>query len=523
MSVPWGDIINQVAGSTYSHAPCKQHPTQPMEKFAINAEAAKKVKRTRCQFDDDFISKAVTLARHVGATSAAVQLNSKKDAAVQVSVNTIDKWIGRWKKEGDFWKNERSKRGRPNVIAHVEGAKEECVRQLDALRAQGESVTGHVASVIAKAVISEKAPSLLEEHGGPLRMVARTGARMLAAQDKSFRKASSSRVLPPLEDVAAARDKFYSDIVEAFPGQLPSLDMIINFDQTFHLYNPTRGFTWEKRGADRVALRQDKDGFTLLPVISSVGMIGAQLIFGGSTQQVFPKVDPHPVLHYTCTPNHWSNGQTTVALWKEIILPYIAAKRVAVGDPKAPVLVLADAFAAHWCPSVTELIEAEESIAYIGVPESLTHLFQPLDLGVIAALKNTILRRKDDFLQKEVQTAVKENRTIVLSRSRPVLREKLTMWIKEALMDPVICAEKCCKSGFERAGVLRALFGEQSCDPDVDSLIPRVMCDECGEPGIRRWRLPPCAHFAQMFSVALCDSCVTNHATLCDVVGDDDM
>ena len=133
------------------------------------------------------------------------------------------------------------------------------------------------------------------------------------------------------------------------------------------------------------------------------------------------------MLRFEYTASHWSDESTTSSLWNHIILPYIARRRAAVGDPHSPVLVLTDAFATHWTPRVRAVVASADCINYIVIPDSLTHLFQPLDLGIIAAIKNSLQRRKDDFLEEEVATAIRENRGVVLRKSRPVLRNKITM------------------------------------------------------------------------------------------------
>ena len=143
-----------------------------------------------------------------------------------------------------------------------------------------------------------------------------------------------------------------------------------------------------------------------MPVVSAAGPVGAQMIFGGKIGGVHPSVGLGDFLVYEHNPTHWSNEQTTLSLWNKVIIPYVARKRSEIGDSEAPVLVLADAFGAHWTNAVKELVAQQAAIFYISVPDSLTHLFQPLDLGIIAAIKNSVLRRKDDFLEKEVQKAV---------------------------------------------------------------------------------------------------------------------
>jgi len=154
---------------------------------------------------------------------------------------------------------------------------------------------------------------------------------MLAREGKSFRKGTSARIIPPAENIAIERDQFYASILNAFPDGHLDEQLVLNFDQTFQLFNPNRGFTWEKRGAARVQLTISKDGFTFCPVVSLVSVVGAQLIFAGSTSGVFPTVSPGSFLKYLCTHNHWSNEQTTLALWKEIIAPHIAARRCSSG------------------------------------------------------------------------------------------------------------------------------------------------------------------------------------------------
>ena len=56
------------------------------------------------------------------------------------------------------------------------------------------------------------------------------------------------------------------------------------------------------------------------------------------------------------------------------------------------------------------------------------------------------------------------------------------MWVKEMMEDSEICAEHCCRSGFDRAGISRALYGEPS-RVDVDGFIPPPVCVDCGELG----------------------------------------
>ena len=53
-------------------------------------------------------------------------------------------------------------------------------------------------------------------------------------------------------------------------------------------------------------------------------------------------------------------------------------------------------------------------------------------------MKSAISRRKEAFIEQEVATALRENRVVQLSKSRPVLRNRVVAWIKEVLGDPTV-------------------------------------------------------------------------------------
>ena len=493
-----------------------------MEGHVLPAEVVGAVKRKRHAYPPEVIEKAVTEARHSGAQAAANSVNKNLAVGDRVPEETIRTWLHRWKTEGSFWQGAK-KRGRKSIGDKLpDNVQKEWLKQVEAVRASGSAVTGRVAAVLGRGVVGEMAPSLLERHGGDLKVCVRTGQRMLDRADMSYRKRTSKRVLPPSADLENTRDNFYDNIAENFADGPPPPDLVLNFDQTFQLFNPNRGYTWEKKGADRVQLKEFRDGFTLVPVCSMTKMIGAQLIFGGTTSAVLPPVDPGKLLLYNYNANHWSNESTTLQLWNKIILPYIADVRRRHENDSMPALVLADAFAAHWTPAVKSLVESVPNISYICIPDCLTHIFQPLDLGIIPAFKQSILRRKDEFLEAETQKAVKEGRTVQLPTSRPVLRDRVTAWIKEIVADPIICAERCCRSGFVRSGVNRVLYGDtegidvdrHTQPSDIDYTV--FVCDECGEHGNLFTSVPPCQHFVSVKRTVLCDGCRYNHTYNCD-------
>ena len=131
-------------------------------------------------------------------------------------------------------------------------------------------------------------------------------------------------------------------------------------------------------------------------------------------------------------------------------------------------------------------------------------------------MKSAISRRKEAFIEQEVATALRENRVVQLSKSRPVLRNRVVAWIKEVLGDPAICSERCSRIGFERAGIYAAVYGVVTDNVELELVSPGALpyCCDCGELGSKRGA-PDCAHFADQDAAILCDGCFTNHKELC--------
>ena len=123
---------------------------------------------------------------------------------------------------------------------------------------------GLVCAVVAKVVLSEQALTLLQRNGGRFSVGQRTGCRMLSRSDESFRMGTSNKILPAVEDLEIARDRFYWALQDAVEDNgIPPPELVINFDQTFQKYHPNRGFTWEKKDTSCVQLKSTKDGYTI--------------------------------------------------------------------------------------------------------------------------------------------------------------------------------------------------------------------------------------------------------------------
>jgi len=83
------------------------------------------------------------------------------------------------------------------------------------------------------------------------------------------------------------------------------------------------------------------------------GFLSIQLIYQGKTSQCQPNYNFPKEFHITQTPNHWANENKSIPMLKEILIPYIEAKRKGLDLPDKPWLLISDVFKGQW----TEIVK----------------------------------------------------------------------------------------------------------------------------------------------------------------------
>ena len=111
---------------------------------------------------------------------------------------------------------------------------------------------------------------------------------------------------------------------------------------------------------------------------------------------------------------------------------------------------------AHWTDEVKNRVLLVPNVVYICTPESLNHVFQPLDLGAIAALKNAIQTTKDTMFERETEKALRDKTSLI---PPPILGNLVSQWIKEVFESSEFDAY-CATTGFDRSGLLWYLFND---------------------------------------------------------------
>ena len=118
-----------------------------------------------------------------------------------------------------------------------------------------------------------------------------------------------------------------------------------------------------------------------------------QLIYGGKTNQSFPKFEFPVGFSLSANPKHYSNIAESIKLIKEIIIPYNEKERISLKLPKTqPALLIIDVFRGQMTEDVLTVLK-DNNILPVRASANMTPIFQPLDLTVNGTFK-TFMRKK---------------------------------------------------------------------------------------------------------------------------------
>ena len=181
--------------------------------------------------------------------------------------------------------------------------------------------------------------------------------------------------------------------------------LIMNMDQTHLKYVPGMNHTMAKRNSKSVAIAAstDKRSITGTFVITLDGrFLAMQLIYGGKTQQSFPRFIFPDGFSPSCNPKHFSNAEESVKIIKEVLLPYIEDQRKKLRKPNQTALLTMGVFRGQITDGVTSLL-TEHNVHVVLVPNNMTHLFQPLDLTVNKHCKSFLKRLFSKWYSQQIK------------------------------------------------------------------------------------------------------------------------
>jgi hypothetical protein len=174
-------------------------------------------------------------------------------------------------------------------------------------------------------------------------------------------------------------------------NNVPTSD-IMNLDETGIKMIPASGKTLAPKGSKQVPGQANKGiaQITKVTMCTHDGELAPyMLIFAGLTDLVHPRRVPPPKgCVYSHSPNHWANEDTTIKFVKEIIVPFVQAKRQARREATRAIenedavgewaVLIWDGFAPHKRQPVVDLLLAHRIKPFV-LPPNCTSAYQPLD------------------------------------------------------------------------------------------------------------------------------------------------
>ena len=166
--------------------------------------------------------------------------------------------------------------------------------------------------------------------------------------------------------------------------EVPS-ELIINWDQTGHIYVPVSQWTMEEEGAKQVEIngKDDKCQITVVVGCFLIGdFLSLQLIYQGKTTKCLPQVQFPVDWSILYTSNHWSNEETMEIYITKIIILYLSETKKKLNIPlDHPALLLFGNFKGQCTKELLKLLDSH-NVNVVLIPPNCMDRLQPLDSSV---------------------------------------------------------------------------------------------------------------------------------------------
>ena len=259
------------------------------------------------------------------------------------------------------------------------------------LQKHGLPINTHVVVAVAKGIVMNKYGS--SSCDGELMVkfnLTINWAKSVLERMRYIKRKACSKAKVDVDHFEELKAEFLLEIesivnMNAIPAEL------INFDQTALNYVPISHWAMDEEGAKRVEVvaKDDKRQITAVFAGSAAGdVLLPHLICEGKTDRCLPHYKFPETWHITKTAKHWSNEQTMMDYFNEVILPYVKEKRslLKLSCDQAALLIF-DNFKAQCTSSFLKLID-EHNVNVVLIPPNCTDKLQPLDLSVNKAAKD---------------------------------------------------------------------------------------------------------------------------------------
>ena len=447
--------------------------------------AAKQAKATRRTYTVEEKEAAVKEARHIGVAAAARKLD-----IAECSVRT---WYDASRKAGFKKEVVREQlavheRGRKPLMSPAELQQLAC--EVDTMRdpKTGLKVTArHVAATARGLSTFNKRGHLLLKNGGN-KIYSRSWANSVLKQCKfNFLCATTDRTVD--ERLALSMGSNFMYEVSRAGCEHPQL--AFNMDEyCAGLFSCGKRQSWHRAAeARRVVLRDCKLAFTCSVTSNAAGaVVGCQMIWHGKTTAVHAEPPSlHPLILQDHQPDSHYQDSSTFARYAKWLVEHVGDVRKALNKPDAKALLVIDVAPQH-TEDALQLLK-EHNIEVVKVPPKCTHLYQPADQFIIAALKAIVMRAHDDYVEHMYAThgpgkTVEVLASTALKSARANYYEYLGIAIEALNAEDNHTVE----NSWAICGLLKALFTEvpraPKYVPHIDELYRKLSapCEDCRYP-----------------------------------------
>ena len=238
------------------------------------------------------------------------------------------------------------RKGRPNLMDDemLKKIKDTIVGS----RLAGTAISREMVITIVTGVIKANDPNILREFGGSLELTKGWAHSILKSMDWAKRKGTTGKVEPCSKFLEEEKFTFQRAIAKAISDHDMSIELVLNLDQTPLFYVSPGKYTFDLKGSKTVPIKgvNDKRQITATFTVTASGsFLPIQLIYSDKTKRSLRKFDFPKCFDVIFTPNHWSNYEKCVTLFKKIVFPYLKWKKEELGYPKEQYsLIVMDTF-----------------------------------------------------------------------------------------------------------------------------------------------------------------------------------
>ena len=275
------------------------------------------------------------------------------------------------------------------------------------------------------------------------------------------RKGTTGKVEPCSKFLEEEKFTFQLAIAKAVSDHDIPMELVLNLDQIPLSYVSPGKYTFDWKGSKTVPIKgvDDKRQITATFTITASGsFLPIQLIYSGKTKRSLPKFDFPKCFDVTFTPNHWSNYEKCVSLFKKIIFPYLKSKKEELGYPKEQYsLIVMDTFKGQDNADIKKLCLKNDCELVI-VPYNLTNKFQPLDISINQRAKTFVSHKFNTWYVDRVSEQLRKGVApgdVKVSTRLSDLKPLHARWIVE-MFDYLKQQNESIVNGFDKAGITEA-------------------------------------------------------------------